>query len=289
MMMSYEFGFLCFRVIVLLIQVAVLAQMGILQAFLKETRNLSDPKDISATLAEFIAKPVDKCLSKKDLRSLVFGATTLPGGARAFLPTIGGFTDEDVSFLLGKLWRDRKSFSLICHKGQALTSGFAFVFFIIQEHMRWTYENACSNKLDKDWAFLDSLSFRCSLAAPSYHEVSLLQDTCEGVRAFLFDSEQEYDVISLVDSEDARNIMEAYINRISHPAFGRNLFCWDSEFILESVTHDSMLSYVFQLPEFVRSTFSWAWEELLDNDEGAILEQERGLVRSVTHALSFLT
>ncbi|KAG9078685.1 hypothetical protein FRC06_008243 [Ceratobasidium sp. 370] len=70
--------------------------MGMLQGFLKETGNLSDPKGISAALAEFVDKPVHEASLKDDSRDRVFGATTLRDGARAFLTTIGGFTDATV-------------------------------------------------------------------------------------------------------------------------------------------------------------------------------------------------
>ncbi|KAG8742097.1 hypothetical protein FRC10_002033 [Ceratobasidium sp. 414] len=289
LLFSYEFGFLCFRVIVLLIQVGILAQIGMLQAFLKETRNLSDPKDISAALAKFVAKPVDESYLEENFRDQFLGATTLPDGDRTFLPTIGGLTDEDASFFLSQLWDDRKTFSLICHKGQALTSGFAFVFVVIQEHMLWTFEEASSNEVDEDWTLLDTLSCRCSLVAPSYHELSLLGSTCKEAKSWLFESEHEYDIVSLVDAEDARNLMGAYMNRLSRQTTGRKVYSWDLELIVEFVTHDSMLTYVDLLPGFVKTTFSWAWIELLDNDETGILDEEQSLERCTAYALSFMT
>ncbi|KAG9090678.1 hypothetical protein FS749_000364 [Ceratobasidium sp. UAMH 11750] len=285
---SYEFGFLCFRVIILLIQVGILAQMGSLQAFLKETRNLSDPKDISAALAKFVAKPVDESYLDEDFRDRLLGAKTLDG-ARKLLPTIGSFTDEDASFLLEQLWEDRKTFSLICRKGQALTSGFAFILVVIQEHMHWTFEEASSNEVDEDWTLIDTLSFRCSLVAPSYYEVSILISTCKEAKGWLFESEHEYDVLSLVDVEDAKNVMEAYTSRLTHQTSGRKVYDWDLVLILEFITHDSMLTYVHLLPGFVKTTFLWAWNELIDNEETGILDENTSLASCAAHAVSFIT
>ncbi|CAE6417003.1 unnamed protein product [Rhizoctonia solani] len=136
---SHESGFLCFRVIVLLLQVGILLHTDTLDQFLKEVSSgESDPYQIAVTLSEFT---MGLLLSKDNSspRDWLLAASSLQtAGRRTFLKSVGGFDNADAEDLLKLIWKDRNRFLEI--SSRIPTPGWALLLLILGEHMQWKSE-----------------------------------------------------------------------------------------------------------------------------------------------------
>ncbi|KAG9076959.1 hypothetical protein FRC06_009191, partial [Ceratobasidium sp. 370] len=121
---------------------------------------------ISAALASFVARLVLDSTEKKKSRNWLFGVLTSQRGGRMSLRTVGGFYDADVEFFLKAIWRDRKTFSMIC--SQASSSGWSFALLVLGEHMQWALEDGFED--EEQWGFLQTLCFRYVLTVPNPEE-----------------------------------------------------------------------------------------------------------------------
>ncbi|KAG8744799.1 hypothetical protein FRC10_009447 [Ceratobasidium sp. 414] len=279
---SYEFGFLCFRVITLLIQVGILTHTSTFGAFVRKTSNLSDPQDISAALAAFVAQLVLDSADKENPRNWLLGILTSQKGGRMFLRTIGGFYDADVEFFLKAIWRDRKTFSMIC--SQASTSGWSFALLALGEHMQWALEDGIED--DEQWGFLQMLCFRCILTVPNLDETCFLTNICIDAAAYRLDDNEEYYIVSLVDAEDARNVMETYIRRMRPSATYDRLSSDIVGLLLGFITQNVMLDLPDLLRDFTRVTCLWIWEEA-GTSNTKYLSQNQDLAKCAVHMLRF--
>ncbi|KAG8775467.1 hypothetical protein FRC12_001472, partial [Ceratobasidium sp. 428] len=256
---TYELGFLCFRVIVLLIQVGILTHTNTFGAFVRQTSNLSDPQAISTALAAFVARLAVQFSSSDNPRDKLFGILTSQSGGRMFLRTVGGFYNTDISFFLNVIWNDRKNFSVIC--SQSLTSGWSFALLVLGEHMQWAVEVDSEN--DEKWRLLHTLCFRYILSTLNPDETFFLTGICRDASLYRYDDDDnEYYIISFVDMTDARNVMGAYVNRMKLISTGERLSSEILGLLLGFITQDVMLDVRQLLPGFLAVTCSWIWEEL---------------------------
>ncbi|KAG8701961.1 hypothetical protein FRC08_003800 [Ceratobasidium sp. 394] len=280
---GYEFGFLCFRVIVLLIQVGILTHTSTFGAFVRQTSNLSDPQEISAALTAFVARLVLDATGKQNPRDWLLGILTSQRGGRMFLRTVGGFINTDVEFFLKAIWRDRKTFSMIC--SQATTSGWSFALLALGEHMQWALEDGIED--EEQWGFLQTLCFRYILTVPNPDEVFFLTHICTDAAMYRLDGNEEYYIVSLVDKEDARNVMESYIHRMHPSSTYERLSLYIVELLLGFVTQDVMLDLPDLLRDFTKVTCIWIWEETGARNTG-FLSQSQELAKCAVHMLKLM-
>ncbi|KAG9124324.1 hypothetical protein FRC07_012021 [Ceratobasidium sp. 392] len=280
---TYEFGFLCFRLIILLIQVGVLTHTSTFGAFVRQTSNLSNPQDISAALAAFVARLAVDFSGSDNPRNKLFGILTSQRGGRMFLRTVGGFYDTDVSFFLNAIWKDHKNFLAICSR--TLTSGWSFGLLALGEHMQWAVEVGVED--EEEWGSLQNLCFRYILTAPNPNEVFFLIAICRDAHMYrLDDNDDEYYHVSLVDMDDTRNVMETYIRRMSLSSTHERLSSEIMELLLGFVTQNVMLDLRDLLPSFLSATCLWIWEEL-SYGSPASLSQSQDLIHCAAQTIEF--
>ncbi|KAL5637598.1 hypothetical protein ACGC1H_004120 [Rhizoctonia solani] len=213
---SYELGFLCFRVISLLLHVGILAHTNTFGAFLKKIGDSSNPHEVSVALHDFVMNLMHESKEQPKPRDWLLGILTSRSGGRMFLRTVGGFINTDVNFFLNVLWQDRKTFLEICTS--RLTPGWGLVVLLIGEHVQWASESGVQYSNLEQWERLQNLCFRYSFAA-SPSELKYLEDFCLKAGAYQpdpdDDDEDEYYETALVDTRDARVMLQAYLTRIS--------------------------------------------------------------------------
>ncbi|EUC54050.1 glycoside hydrolase family 18 protein, partial [Rhizoctonia solani AG-3 Rhs1AP] len=194
---SHETGFLCFRTIVLLVHIGILAHTNNLDYFRLMPHTLvSQPEEILMSLAELGTALKERSEREPNPRRWFLGSQISQAGRRTFLESVGGFTDSDAEFLLKLLWQDRKCFSKL------------------GEHMQWKSESDYIPY--EQWMPLETLCFRYSFYS-SASEVNLIGVFCVETVRDRPDPDEDLDdesyEKSLVDTEDARQFLLAFIDR----------------------------------------------------------------------------
>ncbi|CAE6348483.1 unnamed protein product [Rhizoctonia solani] len=213
---DYEIGYLCMRVIALLLHVGILSHTKTFGVFLKAVGNSSDSYEVSCALHDIVMELMRKSKDQPNPRDWLLGILTSTSGGRMFLRTVGGFINNDVDFLLNVLWQDRESFLHICTS--RLTPGWGLVLLLIGEHVQWASESGVQSSNLEQWALLQNLCFRYSFVA-SVDELKHLEVFC--LKAGLYqpdtndDENDEYFETALVDTMDARVVLQAYLTRMS--------------------------------------------------------------------------
>lgn len=129
-MLCYEYGYLCFQVIVLTVQMAMVCRGSGFIHFKKEAE-----KYPTKLIPEFITTHTWLQIETSGLENTmdwILQASTIPSGRKLLLPAVGGFPEVDAAFLLKEMWQSRKQFSYIGAK--VPTHGWSFVIQIIVEH-----------------------------------------------------------------------------------------------------------------------------------------------------------
>jgi hypothetical protein len=136
-MFCYEYGYLCFEVMVLTIQVAMLTRLysGGFDTFMINARKCTHPRQLPTLLAIHTVLQIRICAQDPTNKGMSWVLQTSPiaNGGRVFLPAVGGLTNLDGLFLLKTLWESRKQFSFIGSK--AATPGWSFIIQILGEHL----------------------------------------------------------------------------------------------------------------------------------------------------------
>ncbi|CAE6406741.1 unnamed protein product [Rhizoctonia solani] len=210
---SHETGFLCFQTIVLLVQIGILAHTNNLDRFRLMFHPLvSQPEEMLISLAELGIVLMERSEHEPNARRSFLGPFISQTGQRTFLKSVGGFTDSDAEFLLKLLWQDRKRFSELCVRVQS--PGWALLLLVIGAHMQWKSESAYIPY--GQWMPLETLCFRYSLHS-SASEADAIGVFCEETVQDRPDHDEEPDdecyEKSLVDAEDARGFLLAFIDR----------------------------------------------------------------------------
>ncbi|KAL5637595.1 hypothetical protein ACGC1H_004117 [Rhizoctonia solani] len=213
---SHEAGFLCFRTIVLLVHIGILAHTNNLDFFRLMPHTLvSQPDEILTSLAGCGTALMERSEHESNPRRWFLGSLISQTGHRTFLESIGGFTDSDAEFLLRLLWQDRKCFSQLGTRVQ--TPGWALLLLVIGEHMQWKSESDYIPY--EQWLPLETLCFRWSTHS-SASEANLIGAFCVEKIQGRPDPDEDLDdecyEKSLVDTEDAREFLLAFIDRIEY-------------------------------------------------------------------------
>lgn len=145
--------------------------------------------------------------------------------------------------------------------------------------MQWALEEGFED--EDEWSFIQMLCFRYSLVAPT-EELHFLSAICLKIDAYRQASNDPYFILSLVDMDDARTVLQAYITRMTpSPSQDRVLagFAFD-DLMIEFIGQDVMLDLVDLMPRLLSVSFSWIWEQLdLDARTEGDLSQDKELIR----------
>ncbi|KAG8744786.1 hypothetical protein FRC10_009434 [Ceratobasidium sp. 414] len=257
-----EFGFLCFRVILLLVQVGILARANALDAFASDKSDVSDPNDISVALSIAAAQLVLDAAKKEDSREKLFGAFKSQDGERVSLWTAGNVGGVDVEFLTRLIWRSRKELLQICT--EVASTGWSFALLLLGEHLRWALEadqwlTAVLQKL----LSLRMLCYRQILVAPSQMEISYLTKICISAEELRIEKTEELYADAIQDLDDAKILMAALARRMKPSPNVVRLPAWIAERILGwFIQYHVMHDFTDLIPEFLKTTYSWIWAEL---------------------------
>ncbi|EUC61199.1 hypothetical protein RSOL_387500, partial [Rhizoctonia solani AG-3 Rhs1AP] len=239
---SYEYGYLCFKLLVTALNICLLERWKELEKALTGIDNYSQ-KSAQATISTEIASAV--LASKRRQSSLI--------------------SQADVSTLFDLLWADRKLFLQALVNDPSTTCGLSGLFFCIVRYVSRAREFQQSTG--------ELLKFRLHELALRYNLVS--QESQREAMALIIGSNQcsrkWNDTPKHVDSEDSRTIMTAYIKQISddrHPlAIARDPSIAP---IFIPLATDAQTQDL--LPKVMQCTIKYAWFAILDEEEADKLE-----------------
>ncbi|CAE6500070.1 unnamed protein product [Rhizoctonia solani] len=216
---DHAYGYLCFQVMNLSIEIAKLAQVNKLQEFLQ--RGGARDKFISKELAVHMRKWKAKEFAPPGLflnpaTKLLGWRTDTSSGLVTALSRIGGFTIRDVEFLLMRIWEARDKFlkTLKCALDLQNYAGWCGIIHLM--HNTLVRMNGIANvdgQVFDDisrWKCLIDVIHRYALCANYYEESTisyLLKDRPNNGR-------EKYQITAL-DSADVDRIVAAYINKTS--------------------------------------------------------------------------
>ncbi|KAG9097242.1 hypothetical protein FRC06_007767, partial [Ceratobasidium sp. 370] len=225
----YEYGFWCFQVIVLTIQVAMLKRNSCagFDNFLA-TANKCPPKDLPALLGMNIMLQIH--LHDHELRTnslpWILQLSRTPQGRIVVLPTVGGMTELDSLFVIKALWESRKQLSFIVSK--APMPGWTFLLKIFSEQLLEDFKTSRQvysftlpeliyrrwSRHEASWGYLENLCHRYGLAA-SDEDLPIVADTCSISGSICTDDHLREISNGMEDEDDARTIVESYIARMT--------------------------------------------------------------------------
>lgn len=256
---GFEFGFLCYRVITLLMHVGILRHTNTFGAFVRKTSNMTNPHDVSVALSESVMDLMRQSYGKPKPRDWLLGILTSTSGGRMFLRTVGGFFNNDVGFFLKIIWQDRKGFSEIC--SQVSPPGWGLPLLLIGEHLRWAAEDGFEHQ--EEWGLLQTLCFRYAFVARGF-ELGPLSGSCFNARYYGYqpdpdeDPDNEYYETSLVDTQDARIVLQGFVTRMANLAQTP----MPDELILmlfEFIKQDVILDITDLMPALIKVLCSRVW------------------------------
>ncbi|CAE6406800.1 unnamed protein product [Rhizoctonia solani] len=280
---SYESGFLCFRMIVLVLQVGILVHTGTFDQFLKKiASNESDPYETAITLSEFTMELFHLSKGKPKPRDwLLAPLPSQKAGSRMFFKSAGGFDDTDVKDLLNFIWKDRNRFLEV--SSRVPTPGWALLLLILGEHMQWKSE--VDSIWYEGWCPLETLCLRYSLFA-SATELKALESFCLDVVQDRPELGEDIDDIyyegSLVDVHDARAFLQAHnkrMERLSEDPFPESL----AILVMRFLRQELVLDIIDLMPELISSGCSRIWSKIDTTEYASInLSEDVGLIRYAT-------
>ncbi|KAG8744778.1 hypothetical protein FRC10_009426 [Ceratobasidium sp. 414] len=136
---TYEFGFLCFQAIVLLVQVDILTRTKTLDSFVGQNTHVSDPNDISLALSAHVSQLILDAAEDESFRKWLFGSPGSQSGDQPLQAPTRGIEGVDFGYFVKAIWRSRLEFTQICAKFRS--SGWSFVLLLLGEYLRYTFEN----------------------------------------------------------------------------------------------------------------------------------------------------
>ncbi|KAG9114062.1 hypothetical protein FRC07_007697 [Ceratobasidium sp. 392] len=285
---TYDFGFLCFRVTLLVVQVSILARANMLDDFANSQSDVSDPNKISAALSEAATQRVLDATMKDNSRERLFGAFVAENGEirSTNLYDGGSYGGVPVEFLSRLIWRDRKEILQIFH--EVKTTGWSFVFLLIKEHLRWARESEeCYWPFE--WAMMQMLCYRQILVTSSLSKISYLTDICIAGGNNRYQVSEPLYEDTIQDKEDIEVLMKALARRIKPSPMVPRLPVESAEPILGWFTHYLIMPTMADLvPEFFEGIYSWIWAEVT-NSVVQGLSKNTKLVKFASHALYFTT
>ncbi|CAE7223596.1 unnamed protein product, partial [Rhizoctonia solani] len=277
LMFDHAYGFLCVKVIALLVQVAMIFRSGHVQTFVKllalscAEQSIFSP--FTNTMYNLIAEiMVDQLDSGPSARHERFGwdhGST--GGAKHCLPEIGGCATGQIQLLLSQLWNSRAGFLACGSQGrEALFPGFSGFLCWIWRGVAQQYGlPGQTQNMAPAWTQLVDLSTRFTLYC-SDREADLMSYVLLACPAYARDGPIIDKSSSAVDAQDRTRIATMTPRKIRSGTelplrFVTNLFC----FACPSVDYQENILDIFSA-KIDRLWFEIDqisdWEQLGDKD-----------------------
>ncbi|KAF8598411.1 hypothetical protein BDV93DRAFT_338358 [Ceratobasidium sp. AG-I] len=113
---KYYYGFLCIRCIMHIVCVGVLVETGTLDAFLTSLDQNLDWKQLCSSVAH---KTIHQTVSaiQPESEPATRARFVAVFGNQKVLPSVGGITASNCTFVFRLLWEDRTSFLTLCERG----------------------------------------------------------------------------------------------------------------------------------------------------------------------------
>ncbi|KAG8795628.1 hypothetical protein FRC12_011974 [Ceratobasidium sp. 428] len=259
--LCYEYGYLCFQVLVLAIQVSTLCTAGTdgFDSFMQLIRKGASAQDIPTTLS--LSTMLHLHLQNHDHpgegSDRVFQVSRSAQGKTVVLSSAGGMTERDGTFLVKALWESRKQMSHILSK--AALPGWVFLFRIVLDLLFGDISRARLDPLT--WGFLDNLCHRYGLYATE-EDIDIVAETSTMAGALCPEDHYRERAHSMVDVNDARTLVEAYNNRMTSTPLLPLSFC--STLVDVIVREDVCFLGEEMLVKLIRVSYERAWMELGD-------------------------
>ncbi|CAE6466232.1 unnamed protein product [Rhizoctonia solani] len=255
---SYEYGYLCFRVVTIVLGICILHRSDRLDAsigVMEEDVPMNPQHDIIQHMGHHVSSGIFVELRDKRQGCL----DSIFGWARGQSPLV---VASDIELLSTMLWDDRKVFF------RALRSTYhpgisSVVFVLWQINLR--EQNAIKSKFHS--TVLSEISFRYNLIATSdqlhavtYMNIDLLSQ--KYLSAWQANTEQ-------VDLEDCGEVIFAYIDRFKspHPVLHAPILVLHGPIFLRSLAQFVTLGTADLLPAVLEVTVQRIWEEIKDPSE----------------------
>ncbi|KAG9125614.1 hypothetical protein FRC07_006881 [Ceratobasidium sp. 392] len=211
--LCYEYGYLCFQVIVLTVQVAMLKRSNC-SAF--DTFMTMASKCPPAGLPELLSKHTmlqihlhNHSDPSNNGLSWIVQVSRTPQGRITTLPNVGGMSELDSLFLIKTLWESRKQLSYLVSK--APMHGWAFPLRIFAELLLESFK---ISRNEATWGYLENLCHRYGLVA-SEEDLPVIAETCIIVGSICTDDHMREMSNGMKDEEDAQIVVESYIARMT--------------------------------------------------------------------------
>ncbi|KAG8695205.1 hypothetical protein FRC09_009309, partial [Ceratobasidium sp. 395] len=285
-LLQWEFGFLCFRVALLVVQVSILTRANMLKAFTRSQTGVNGPDNILVALSEAASRRILDVAKEPNSREKLFGTFITKDGEEKTtgLWDEGSYGGVPVEFLCRMVWRGRREILQICT--EVTTTGWSFVFLLLKEHLRWALESG-ECRWPFEWAGIQMLAYRQILVAPSMSEIAYLTDICVAGAANRSKQSEPLYEDAIQDKEDIEILMIAVTRRMKPSLITPRLPAESAEPLLGWFTHYQIMPGQTKLvPEFLQATYLWIWAELADGIPQH-LSENRKLVRYASHTIYF--
>ncbi|KAF8602702.1 hypothetical protein BDV93DRAFT_523805 [Ceratobasidium sp. AG-I] len=270
---AHLYGFLCFKVIIRVIEDALLmtAGNGSLNFTLMNHSPEDDPSHIFNALTVKAMTEINAALQGHIWVGKVLGMS-METGQKA-LPFAGGISEQDLKFLTEVLSQDRKSYLNLCNRG--LLNGSTSLFFVTTALGRLVPRNRL-----QDWfTQLNDVLLRYYLSTPDFETITL-RNLCLSVESELTSKVVDR---SAVDLEDARAIVQSYI-RIFSPPLTVEIHAphlLDISTLLFEIAYDNLAPKYMQdlIPDMMKAALARLWLEYDAEQNGVMPPQRRGFSR----------
>ncbi|KDN33579.1 hypothetical protein RSAG8_13330, partial [Rhizoctonia solani AG-8 WAC10335] len=261
---SYEFGYLCFKLLVTALNICLLERWNELDKALTridEYPQKSAQATISAKLASVVLGQFMHLYNGGDCDSVL--GWFIPASK---LRQSSLISQSDVSTLLDLLWADRKLFMQALVNDPSTTCGLSGLFFCLSRYVSRAREFQQNSGGEILKFRLHELALRYNLVSQEYQReaMALIIGTNQISRKW-------NDTPKHVDPEDSRVIMTAYIKQISDDrdplAVARDPSITPSFVPLATDVQTQDL-----LPKVMQCTIKYAWCAILDEEEEDKLE-----------------
>ncbi|CAE6512412.1 unnamed protein product [Rhizoctonia solani] len=210
----WYFGFISTNYFMITILAGVLSRLDMFQSFIRLAAYDSD-KIITRSLSEVVAHELRSSMSPDGYGMDPSGGATLPLYQRGvLLPEIGGIKPDDLEYVFGLIWSDRKGFVQLLSSNTFYAYGWSSVFCLIFK----IFEKRKASTTAEQWTQLWYLLYRYRLFAPLADE-TLAQVLCGEIetRTRFREFAGLGEIDGPADEEDARMVIRGYIKKMTRP------------------------------------------------------------------------
>ncbi|KEP47068.1 Zf-MYND domain protein [Rhizoctonia solani 123E] len=260
---SYEYGYLCFRVLTIVLGICILDRSDLLDPSVRAmpVDHRTHPQlDVLQLLGHYVSSGIFQCLSKGGYGGLdwMFGWTKVKGRPEQS-PLVN---ISEIELLSSILWYDRKAFfKALKSTYYPGISAIIFVLWRVSRHERG------STKLKFQSTVVKEISFRYNLLATSdqQHAITYMNiDILSSNSLAIWDENTRQ-----VDLEDCREVISAYIDRFNptHTTLYGPMLVLHGPIFLRSVARFVTPGTEHFLPTVLKVTVERIWDEMKNPSE----------------------